>query len=61
VWILKIENSLCEVFGIWKFEIWNVDLDVWILKIENWKLKFLYEMFKRNLKFWKLKCLNKEN
>jgi len=36
-WNLKY---LCEAFGIWKFENWNV----WILKIEMskyWKLKCL--------------------
>jgi len=39
-WNLKY---LCEAFGIWKFENWNV----WY-----WKLKI--EMSK----YWKLKCLN---
>jgi hypothetical protein len=35
IWNLK---SLCETFGIWKLKCLN--LDVWIHKVENWKLKF---------------------
>jgi hypothetical protein len=31
------------------------------LKIENWNLKSICEMSGRNLKIWKLKCLNFEN
>jgi hypothetical protein len=30
------------------------------LKTKNWNLKSLYEMSRRNLKFWNLKCLNTE-
>jgi hypothetical protein len=51
-WKLKTKNwnlkYLCEAFGIWKFENWNV----WIgmceylkLKTKNWKLKSLCEAF----------------
>jgi len=38
IWNLK---SLCEASKIWKF--WKpkcLNLDVWILKVENWNLKF---------------------
>jgi len=53
---LKTKNlkSLCEMFGIWKIENWNV----WIWMCEYWKLKtkknlkFLREMSRRNLKFF---------
>ncbi len=32
-----------------------MNFNVWILKVENWNLKFVCEMFG---KFWELKCLN---
>jgi len=68
-----LEFKMCKYLKL-KVEIWNLYvkcLEFEILKIkmfefvyvntENWKLKFLYEMSRRNLKFWKLKCLNAEN
>jgi hypothetical protein len=35
--------------------------EYWKLKTKNWNLKSLCEMSRRNLKFWKLKCLNAKN
>jgi hypothetical protein len=69
VWILKVENwnwklkFLCETSRIWKLEIWNAWIwmcEYYKLKVENKNLKFICEVFGRNLKIWKLKCLNIE-
>jgi hypothetical protein len=55
-WKLKIENSM--------WSIWNLKIEIFefgCVNIESWKLKSFCEMFGRNLKIWKLKCLNTEN
>jgi hypothetical protein len=57
---LKIEISM--------WSIWNLKIEMskfGCVNIENWKLKSLCEMSRRNLKiemyeYWKLKCLNIE-
>ncbi len=47
----------CFEFQILRTKMFN--WDVWILKVENWKLKFEISMWSVwNLKIWKLKCLN---
>ncbi len=65
-WIYKIENKEFELenlivvtkmsqLEILKFELLNIKI------LKNWKLKSLCEMSGRNLKIWKLRCLNTEN
>jgi len=68
VWIFEVENWNFKInismWSVWNLKMWKLkclNLDLWILKVENWILKFLCENFKRNMKIWKLKCLNIEN
>jgi hypothetical protein len=43
--MLKIEISM---WSVWNLKIWELkclNWDVWIFKVENWKLKSLCEVF----------------
>jgi len=50
-----------SMWNVWNLKIWKLqclNLNVGILKVENWNLKSLCKMFKKNLNIWKLKIKN---